>query len=92
MVSILIVIAQSSYIKLMGPSDKVNVKHLLTPLNPSLNKEIIDVIEKRTEYPMSDSLPLAPQTISPTPEVSSMENETSDVVLSPTNTPNEKDR
>ncbi|MDD4106543.1 MAG: hypothetical protein PHX84_01175 [Candidatus Shapirobacteria bacterium] len=47
-ITILVTIVQASYSNLMVPQKKIEEDKLLTPLNPVLDSEIIQEIEKRT--------------------------------------------
>lgn len=71
--AIFLSIAQSSYNNLVNPTKQVEDNKFLEPLNPALDTEIIQEIEKRQESQEGDKIifnnsnPIGNEIVSPTP-------------------------
>lgn len=67
--TIFVLVVQKSYENLIGPIEQAQGSNLIKPINPNLDTNTLDQIEKREELPPPElNLPLTPTTsVTPAP-------------------------
>lgn len=52
LVTVFVFVVQKSYENLIGPVKKAEASNLVKPINPNLDIETLDLVEKKEEFPM----------------------------------------